>query len=67
MKRRFLYLLVPIFCMSAYASSEDCGRHTKENIRCNIEPAKSVTGDKKLLSGTDTFELSPVSLLLFEI
>jgi hypothetical protein len=67
MKRKLLYLFVFLFCMSALASSEECIKHTKEITHCNMEGSKSVKDAGKLVSGAEKFELTPVSLLLFEI
>jgi hypothetical protein len=67
MKRKCLYLLICVFCMSAFASSEECTKREKGNMPCNNEHAKSVTGEEKLISDTDVFELTPVRLLLFDI
>jgi hypothetical protein len=49
MRLKFLYTLVLIFCMSAFASSNECSRVCREG-HIHARPIKGIPADKPLVS-----------------
>jgi hypothetical protein len=67
MKYKTLFLLMLICFLGTFASPEGIANHTKKAVHCNNKCPKAVTGNIGFISDTEATEMSPVSLLLFEI
>ncbi|HWK04000.1 MAG TPA: hypothetical protein VNS58_10245 [Puia sp.] len=69
MRLKLIYTLILIFCMSAFASSNECSRVSR-NGHPRIGPAKGIPADKPLVSEEgqpykEELEYSPLQVIKF--
>jgi hypothetical protein len=67
MKLKFLIALLLILFVSTFAFSKENIKCIKTEIDCNNGSSKNVSAVKEAVADNDDIELSPLSLLLFQI
>jgi hypothetical protein len=67
MKLKFLITLLLVLAIGTFASSEECSKDAKNKITCNKDGGANVSAVKEVVTITDDSELSPLSLLIFQI
>ena len=66
MRLKFLYTLVLIFCMSAYASSNECSRVCREGHTPN-RSAKEISAGKPLVSEQEPAQQEVIEATPFQV